>query len=63
MRRVALVFALIALISAALRVVTPERIFATAASVAKAPERFGRAVSRLCLLATKRLRPLLPQAN
>lgn len=63
MRRLALVFALIALISTAMRIVTPERIVAAAVNVARAPERFGRAISRACVLLGKRLRPLLPQAN
>jgi hypothetical protein len=63
MRRATLVFLLIALISATLRIVTPERIVATATTFAKAPERFGRALSRVYMLLAKRLRPLLPQAN
>ena len=63
MRRVALVFALIALASTLLRIVTPERIVAAAMNVAHAPERVGRAISRVCVLLSRRLRPLLPQAN
>jgi len=63
MRRVALVFALIALASTLLRIVTPERIVAAVVNVAGAPERVGRAMSRVCVLLSKRLRPLLPQAN
>jgi hypothetical protein len=63
MRRLALIFALIVCVSAAMRIVTPERIVAAAARVVRAPESFGRAISRACVLLGRRLRPLLPQAN
>ncbi|MES1261988.1 MAG: hypothetical protein ABUS49_09640 [Acidobacteriota bacterium] len=63
MRRLALVFAVITLLSTALRIVTAERIVTSAANTARAPERFRNAVARACLFVTKRLRPLLPQAN
>jgi hypothetical protein len=46
MGRLAIVFAVIALISATLRIVTPQRIVAAAARAANAPERFQRAVWR-----------------
>jgi hypothetical protein len=63
MRRLAIVFALIAMISAAVRLGTPERVASAAVKAATAPERIRRAVSRACRRLTKRLSPLLPQAN
>jgi hypothetical protein len=60
MRRLAMVFALIAMLSAVVRLVTP---VAVAKAATTAQSRFRRAVTRACLAFTKRLRPLLPQAN
>lgn len=57
MRRLALIFALIALLSAALRIVTPERVVAVSGS------KVQRAFTRACLFFAKRFRPLLPMAN
>jgi hypothetical protein len=59
MRRLAMLFALIAMLSAAVRLVTPVAV----AKAATAQSRFRRAVTRVCLVLTNRLRPLLPQAN
>jgi hypothetical protein len=63
MRRLALVFAIVAMISTMVRIVTPERIARAAAQASSAPERFRRAVYRACISLTKRFRPLLPMAN
>jgi hypothetical protein len=63
MRRLALVFAVIAMISAAIRMATPERLAAAAVNISKSQQRVRRTIERACLMLTKRLRPLLPQAN
>jgi hypothetical protein len=55
MRRLTLVFAIIALISAAMRIVMPESM----AHVTKMQQVFTRA----CRFLTKQFRPLLPMAN
>jgi hypothetical protein len=57
MRRLAVVFALIALMSAAMRIATPERDAAVSGS------RIQRAFTRACLFFAKKFRPLLPVAN
>jgi hypothetical protein len=63
MRRLALVFAIIAMISAAIRSVSPERMAAAAVKVSDSREKIRRTIERAFLSLTKRLRPLLPQAN
>jgi hypothetical protein len=63
MRRLAIVFALLAMISTAIRLITPERVVVAAVRAATAPDRFRRSVSRACRRFTKQLRPLLPLAN
>jgi hypothetical protein len=55
MRRLTLVFALIALVSAAMRMVVPERMVQVT--------RIQRVFTRACQFFTKQLRPLLPMAN
>jgi hypothetical protein len=57
MRRLAVVFALITLVSAAMRIVTPERIAVVSAT------KIQRAFTRACMFLAKRIRPLLPMAN
>jgi len=63
MKRLAIVFAIIAMISAAIRLVTPERIAAAAVKVSDTQNKIRRTIERACLSFTKRFRPLLPQAN
>lgn len=56
MRRLALIFALITLVSTTIRIVTPERIVSSTVRRAKA-------AARIWMFLAKRLHPLLPQAN
>ena len=64
MRRIALLFALIAMISTAVRLGNPSRrMDDVAAKVSRAGERVRRAVIRVCVLLAGRLRPSLPQSN
>lgn len=63
MRRLAVVFALIALISTAIRVVTPERVIAAAVKISRSQEEIRRKIVRACLALSRSLRPLLPRAN
>ena len=55
MRRLIAVFALITLVSATMRIVTPERLATMT--------RIQEAISRACGYLQKRLTPLLPMAN
>jgi len=63
MKRLAIVFALIAMISAAIRLVTPERMASATVKISDTQNRIRRTIERACLALTKRFRPLLPQAN
>lgn len=63
MKRLAIVFAIIAMISAAIRLVTPERMATAAVKISDTQNKIRRTIERACLALAKRLRPLLPQAN
>jgi len=63
MKRLALVFVVIAMISAAIRLVTAERMAAAGVKISDTQNKIRRTIERACRALTRRLRPLLPQAN